>query len=58
MSRPLSAEDVARYQARHGHEPAQIVVAQDAVGVHVNKNNPIASLTLAQLDAICSRDNP
>lgn len=55
-SRQLLVDEVAVYKARFGYEPAQIVVAQDAIGVYVNKNNPIAGLTLAQLDAIYSRD--
>ena len=45
-----------RFKAKFGYEPAQVVVAQDAVGVYVNKNNLIAGLTLAQLDAIYSRE--
>ncbi|MEO8427011.1 MAG: PstS family phosphate ABC transporter substrate-binding protein [Verrucomicrobiota bacterium] len=56
MSRPLWADEAARCKARFGYEPAQIVVAQDAIGVYVNKNNPIPGLTLAQLDAIYSRE--
>ena len=56
MSRPPPADYIARFKARFGYEPARIVVAQDAVGVYVNKDNPISGLTLAQLDAIYSGD--
>ena len=56
MSRPLSADETARFKARHGYEPAQIIVAQDAVGIYVNKNNPLTGLTLVQLDGLYSRD--
>jgi phosphate transport system substrate-binding protein len=56
MNRPVPAEDIARFKARFGCEPAQIVVAQDAEAVYVNKNNPIVGLTLAQLDGIFSRN--
>ena len=56
MSRPLPPADIARFKAKFGYEPAQIVVAQDAVGVYVNKDNPVAGLTLAQLEAIYSRE--
>ena len=55
MSRPLPAADIARFKAKFGYEPAQIVVAQDAVGVYVNKDNPLTGLTIAQLEAIYSR---
>ena len=56
MSRPLPAEEIARFKQKFGYEPSQIVVAQDAIGVFVNKTNPLTGLTLAQLDAIYSRD--
>ena len=56
ISRSLSAAEIERFKAKFGYEPAQIVVAQDAVGVYVNKDNPIAGLTLAQLDVIYSRN--
>ena len=56
MARPLQAEEAARFKAKFGYEPAQIIVAQDALGIYVNRNNPITGLTLAQLNAIYSRD--
>ena len=56
MSRPLPAEEAARFKQKFGYEPSQIVVAQDAIGVYVNKNNPLTGLTLTQLDAIYSRE--
>ncbi len=56
MSRPLPTEDAARFKKKFGYEPSQIVVAQDAIGIFVNKTNPLTGLTLAQLDAIYSRD--
>jgi phosphate transport system substrate-binding protein len=55
MSRPLPAADVARFKTKFGYEPSEIVVSQDAIGVYVNKDNPIARLTQAQLEAIFSR---
>lgn len=54
--RTLPADEIERFKAKFGYEPVQITVAQDAVGIYVNKENPIAGLTLAQLDAIFSRD--
>jgi phosphate transport system substrate-binding protein len=55
MSRSLPAVDIARFKQKFGYEPAQIIVAQDAVGVYVNKDNPITGLTVAQLEAIYAR---
>lgn len=57
LARTLPAADIARFKAKFGYAPAQMVVAQDAVGVYVNKNNPIQGLSLAQLDAIFSRES-
>src|SRR3954470_21066411 len=54
--RPLSTDQIESFKAKFGYAPAEIVVAQDAVGVYVNKSNPIAGLTLAQLDATYSRN--
>jgi phosphate transport system substrate-binding protein len=56
MGRPLWPDEIKAIKARFGSEPTQIIVAQDAVGVYVNKNNPLPGLTLTQLDAIYSRD--
>jgi phosphate transport system substrate-binding protein len=55
ISRSLSAEELASFKAKFGYEPTRVVVAQNAVGVYVNKDNPVAGLTLAQLEAIYSR---
>lgn len=55
MSRSLPPDDIAHFKAKHGYEPTQVVVAQDAVGVYVNKDNPLAGLTVAQLEAIYAR---
>lgn len=56
MSRPLRPEELKAFKDRYGCEPAQIAVAQDAVGIYVNKDNPLTGLTLAQLDGIYSRE--
>lgn len=56
MSRPISADEAARFKQKFGYEASQIVVAQGAVGVYVNRNNPVTGFTLAQLDAIYSRE--
>jgi phosphate transport system substrate-binding protein len=56
MARPLLPDEIKAIKTRFGSEPTQLIVAQDAVGVYVNKNNPLPGLTLTQLDAIYSRD--
>ena len=54
IGRPLSARDRMRFKEKFGYEPTEIIVAQDAVGIFVNKNNPITGLSLDQLEAIYS----
>jgi len=56
ITRPLPPDDILRFKAKFGYEPAQIIVAQDAIGVYVNKDNPVAGLTLTQLEAIYSSE--
>jgi phosphate transport system substrate-binding protein len=56
MGRPLNAGEMALFKNKFGYAPAQVDVAQDAVGIYVHKNNPLAGLTLAQLDGIYSGD--
>ena len=40
----------------HGQNPVEHVVGYDALAVFINKNNPIKSMTLAQLKDIYGRD--
>ena len=56
MSRPLKAEEIARFESRFGYTPTQVRVAVDALAVYVHPSNPLAGkgLTLKQLDAIFS----
>lgn len=54
MSRPAPPEVISRYKAKFGVEPCQFVIGPDALAVYVNKSNPVAGLTLEQLEAIYS----
>ena len=56
MSRPLKAEELARFESRFGYAPTQIRTAVDALAVYVHPANPLAAkgLTLKQLDAVFS----
>ena len=55
MSRAMKSTEEDSFQAKYGYKPTQIRTAVDALGVFVNKDNPIASLTLEQVDAIFSK---
>lgn len=50
-SRAIKAEEREEAEA-NGIEPVEFVVAQDAIAIVVNLNNPVSQLTLQQLSAI------
>ena len=54
MSRPMSDDESARFRDRFGYAPTGIEVAHDAIVVFVHPDNPLASITRQQLDAIYS----
>ena len=54
MSREMTASELATFKERWGQEPLRLTVALDAVAVYVNKDNPLRSIDLRQLDAIYS----
>jgi phosphate transport system substrate-binding protein len=55
MSRPMKQSEIDKFESKFGYKPAEYKVAVDALGVFVHKDNPIRSLTLAQLDGIYSK---
>jgi len=55
MSRAMKSTEADAFEAKYGYKPTQIRTAVDALGVFVNKDNPIESLTLEQVDAIFSK---
>jgi len=55
MSRPMKGAEVDAFVKRFGYEPASFRSAVDALAVFVHKDNPVACLTLAQLDAVFSK---
>jgi phosphate transport system substrate-binding protein len=54
MSRPMKASEIDAFEKKHGYKPTAIGVALDALGVYVNKDNPIQSLSIEQVDGIFS----
>lgn len=55
MSRAMKATEADAFEAKYGYKPTQIRTAVDALGVFVNKDNPIGSLSLEQVDAVFSK---
>jgi len=55
MSREMKAEELDAIEKKYGYRPIQIRAALDVLAVYVNKDNPIASLSLPEVDAIFSK---
>jgi phosphate transport system substrate-binding protein len=55
MSRPMKTSEADAFEKRFGYKPTPISVAVDALAVFVHKDNPIACLTLQQVDAVFSK---
>jgi phosphate transport system substrate-binding protein len=54
MSRPMRQSEIQAFEARHGYPPMELPVAVDMLAVYVNRDNPVESLSLPQVDAIFS----
>ncbi len=54
MSRQLNAAEIARFERVHGYPPTVLTVAVDAIGIFVQRNNPLNKVTVQQIDAIFS----
>jgi len=55
MSRAMKGKEEQEFEQKFGYKPTQARVAVDALAVFVNKDNPIACLSLPQLDAVFSK---
>jgi phosphate transport system substrate-binding protein len=56
MSRDWKPSEIDAFKARHGYPPTVVPVAIDMLVVFVHKDNPLASLSLQQVDAIFSKN--
>lgn len=54
MSRQMKDKEIEAFETRYGYKPTAIRVAIDALAVYVNKDNPLRSLSIPQVDAIFS----
>lgn len=54
MSREMSDEEKDRFVEKFGYQPTELRVAIDCLAVFVNKDNPIESLSLGQIEQIFS----
>ena len=54
MSRKMKDKEIAAFEKRFGYKPTPVPVAIDALAVYVHKDNPIAGMSIADVDAIFS----
>lgn len=55
MSRPMKKEEIDKFEKKFGYKPAEIATSFDGLAVYVHKDNPIAGLSMQQVDAIFSK---
>jgi phosphate transport system substrate-binding protein len=55
MSREMKGTEIEAFEKKYGYKPTKIGVALDSLAVFVNKDNPVKSLSLDQVDAIFSK---
>lgn len=62
MSRKMKQDEIDAFEKKHGFKPSKIAVSLDSLAVFVNKDNPMKSISLTEVDAIFSkgrlRENP
>jgi len=54
MSRDMKQAEISKFNAKFGYDPTKLPTSIDMLAIYVHKDNPIASLTLQQIDAIFS----
>ncbi|MEK7866373.1 MAG: phosphate ABC transporter substrate-binding protein [Planctomycetota bacterium] len=55
MSRAMKGSEIDQFEGKYGYKPHCVRVAVDTLAVFVNKNNPVKSLSIPQVDAIFSK---
>jgi phosphate transport system substrate-binding protein len=55
MSREMKDTEIDAVEAKYGFPPVQIATSIDVLAVYVNKDNPIAGLSLPEVDAAFSK---
>lgn len=55
MSRAMKNQEIDAFEEEFGYPPTRFDVALDTLAVFVNKDNPLASMTIEQVDAVFSK---
>ncbi|NIP72341.1 MAG: phosphate-binding protein, partial [Gammaproteobacteria bacterium] len=54
--RRMKSKELEAFEKKFGYKPTPVAVAIDALAVFVNKDNPVQSLSLQEVDAIFSKN--
>lgn len=54
MSRKMKDKELTSFEAKYGYKPTAVPVAIDALAVYVHKDNPIAGMSIQDIDAVFS----
>ena len=54
MSRDAKANEIADFEKKYGYKPVLLPTSIDLLAVYVNRDNPLKSLSMEQVDAIFS----
>ncbi len=55
MSREMKAKEVDDFEKKFGYKPTGLPTSVDMLAVYVHKDNPLASMSLSQVDAVFSK---
>jgi len=55
MSREMKQNEIDEFEAKYGYKPFALPTSIDMLAVYVHKDNPIKSMSLAQVDAVFSK---
>ncbi len=55
MSRTMKDTEIDAFEAEFGYKPLALRTSLDSLAVYVNKDNPLASLSMPQVDAVFSK---
>jgi len=55
MSRPMKNTEIDAFEKEFGHKPTALRTSLDSLAVYVNKDNPLAALSMPEVDAIFSK---
>ena len=56
MSRDMKPSEIDAFKEKHGYPPVMVPAAIDMLAVFVHKDNPLAGMSLQQVDAIFSKN--